>query len=377
MSQPTIHRALRRIRRKLSSLAAALAVCGILAQGVVPGGVMVSSAHAAEGPISKRPEMVTAEAEAAIERGLAYLARTQSRDGAWRTKGSYGGAYPTAMTALAGLALLAGGNTPVEGKYAENVRRAVDFILKQQPPSNNGVIANLAEENSCMHGHGFAMMFLGEVYGMERDPDRQEKMKKVIDAAVKLTGQSQSAAGGWLYQPNSGGDEGSVTVTQIQGLRSIRNAGIQVPKSIIDKACKYIELSANPDGGIRYQARGGGESRPPVTAAAVAVMYNAGEYEHPVAKKALEYTKKMLKGQAGAHAFSGHFYYGTLYTGQAMYLSSHENWKGYFPGIRDYFIQNQAKDGSWTGDGVGETYGTAIALLTLQLPYAYLPILQR
>ncbi|MEX2212847.1 MAG: prenyltransferase/squalene oxidase repeat-containing protein [Phycisphaeraceae bacterium] len=327
--------------------------------------------------ISRRPEMITAEVEASIEKGLAFLARTQSKDGGWGKSPSGWGAYPTCMTSLAGLAFLAAGNTPVEGKYADNVRRAVDFVLKMQHPNNNGLFANLAIENSCMHGHGFAMMFLGEVYGMERDPERQEKIKTALEKAIKLTGQSQSRAGGWLYQPNSGGDEGSVTVTQIQGLRSIRNAGIQVPKEIIEKACKYIEISANPDGGIRYQANGGGESRPPITAAAVAVMYNAGQYEHPIAKKALEYTKKVLKGQAGNHAFSGHFYYATLYTGQAMYLSSHENWKEYFPGIRTYFLQNQAKDGSWQGDGVGETYGTAIALLTMQLPYGHLPLLQR
>ena len=339
-----------------------------------------ANASAQNGPVvavSRRPEMITPEVEEAIEKGLAFLARTQSKDGGWGKSPSGWGAYPTAMTSLAGLAFLAAGNTPVEGKYADNVRRAVDFILKMQHPNNGGLFANLAIENSCMHGHGFAMMFLGEVYGMERDPERQEKIKVALEKAVKLTGQSQSRAGGWLYQPNSGGDEGSVTVTQIQGLRSIRNAGIKVPKEIIEKACKYIELSANPDGGIRYQANGGGESRPPVTAAAVAVMYNAGNYEHPVAQKALAYTKKVLKGQAGNHAFSGHFYYATLYTGQAMYLSSHENWKEYFPGIRKYFLDNQAKDGSWQGDGVGETYGTAIALLTLQLPYANLPILQR
>jgi len=371
MTDTSMHRAVHGGKRAARWLLVVMAVSGMLAQGMLCG-----SALAAEGTISKRPELITAEAEASIERGLSFLARTQSRDGSWRTKSGYG-SYPTAMTALAGLALLAGGNTPVEGKYAENVRRAVDFIIKQAHPANNGLIGNMAEEHVPMYGHGFSMLFLGEVYGMERDPDRQEKMKAVLEKAIKLTGQSQSAAGGWLYQPNSGGDEGSVTITQIQGLRSIRNAGIQVPKSIIEKACKYIEMSANPDGGIRYQATGGGESRPPITAAAVAVMYNAGNYEHPVAKKALEYIKKLTKGASGAHAFGGHQYYSMLYTGQAMYLSSAENWKGYFPGARDFLIQNQGKDGSWNGDGVGETYGTAIALLTLQLPYAHLPILQR
>jgi hypothetical protein len=369
MSHTSKNRAIQTIKRWFSSMLVLMAVCGMLSQSLVP-------AFAADGPISKRPELITAEAEKAIERGMDYLARTQGRDGSWRNKGGYG-SYPTAMTALAGLALLAGGNTPVEGKYSDNVRRAVDFIIKQANPANNGLIGNMAEEHVPMYGHGFSMLFLGEVYGMERDPDRQEKMKAVLEKAIKLTGQAQSAAGGWLYQPNSGGDEGSVTITQIQGLRSIRNAGIQVPKTIIEKACKYIEMSANPDGGIRYQATGGGESRPPITAAAVAVMYNSGQYEHPVAKKALEYIKKLMKGQGNARVFGGHEFYSTLYTAQAMYLSSHDNWKEYFPGTRDNFINTQAKDGSWSGDGVGETFGTAIALITLQLPYASLPILQR
>jgi hypothetical protein len=62
---------------------------------------------------------------------------------------------------------------------------------------------------------------------------------------------------------------------------------------------------------------------------------------------------------------------------QAMYLSSEANWKGYFPATRDWLIQIQGGDGSWNGDSVGTTYGTAVALLILQLPYANLPILQR
>lgn len=316
---------------------------------------------------AKRPALITAQTEATIAKGAAFLARTQSRDGSWRTQTGYGN-YPVAMTSLAGLALLANGNTPVEGKYAVNVRRAVDYVLTQAQRNPNGLIAVMAEEQQPMYGHGFAMLFLGEVYGMERDTERQKKIEAVLKKAIKLTGSSQSAAGGWLYTPDSGGDEGSVTITQIQGLRSCRNAGIKVPKKVIEKAINYIELSANPDGGIRYQARGGGGSRPPITAAAVAVLYNAGQYEHPVAAKCLKYIKNLLKGRSGVNAFGGHNYYATLYCAQAMWLSSEENWKGYFPAVRDYLQQTQSGDGSWMGDGVGTTYGTAIALITLQLP---------
>ncbi len=37
----------------------------------------------------------------------------------------------------------------------------------------------------------------------------------------------------------------------------------------------------------------------------------------------------------------------------------------------------QAPDGSWNGDGIGEVYGTAIAVIILQLPFKFLPVFQR
>jgi hypothetical protein len=326
--------------------------------------------------VSSRPELITDETEKSIKKGLVYLAKTQDREGAWKNQAGYG-AYPCAMTALAGLALLASGSTPVEGEYSQNIRRAMDYVMKSANAS--GLISREAEEQQCMYGHGFSMLFLAQAYGMVRDEAYRNKIRRVLAKAVLLTGHAQSLAGGWLYTPDSGGDEGSVTVTQIQGLRAIRNAGIKVDKSIIDRAAQYIQKSANPDGGIRYQAGNQGESRPAITAAAVATLYNAGQYENPVAVKALEFIKKVLKNNRGSTAmvFSGHEYYSTLYIAQAMYLSSAENWNEFFPRCRDDLIHKQQINGSWQGDGVGEVYGTAIALITMQLPYKYLPILQR
>ncbi len=324
--------------------------------------------------VAKRPPLITAEAEAAIDKGLAFLARTQSRDGSWRSGTRYG-SYPAAMTSLAGMALLGGGNTPVEGKHAANVRRAVDYILSCS--TNTGLISRPGEEQRAMYGHGFAMLFLSEAYGMEQDATRQQRIKRVLTKAIELTGKSQSQWGGWLYTPDSGGDEGSVTITQVQGLRAARNAGVKVPKKIIDKAIEYIEKSANKDGGIRYTARGGGSARPPITAAAVAVLYNAGEYENPVATKALGFMENMMKGDPAKALGRGHKFYTLLYLSQAMFQASEEKWNKFFPAVRDDLVKTQGADGSWVGDSVGTTYGTAIAITTLTLPYKYVPIYQR
>lgn len=325
--------------------------------------------------LSPRPPLITVETEDAIQRGTTWLIKNQNTDGIWSSNGLDGN-YPGTMTALAGLALLAAGNTPHQGPHAAAVRRAVDAVLRLAGPA--GLIASPTESRT-LYSHGFAMLFLAQAYGMEFDPVRQDKIRRVLEQAVELTAASQSAAGGWYYSPDSDRDEGSVTVTQIQALRAARNAGIKVPKQTITRAGQYIEKSANPDGGIRYMASQspGTPSRPAITAAAVATLYNAGQYENPVALKALEHLKKLLAGKDGDQVLADHYYYAMLYASQAMYLSGEENWTRYFPGWRDRLLKLQTPTGAWIGDSVGTVYGTSLALLVLQLPYGYLPILQR
>ncbi len=64
-----------------------------------------------------------------IDRGLKWLASRQSeRDGHWIAPG---GMYPTAITALAATALLCEGSTTTQGKYAPNIRRAVDYLVER------------------------------------------------------------------------------------------------------------------------------------------------------------------------------------------------------------------------------------------------------
>ena len=323
-------------------------------------------------PMRVLPRHVTPESDKAIQKGLAYLARTQGRDGAWRNRTGYG-AYPVAMTSLAGLALLAGGNTTTQGLYAPQVERTTDFLLSCASPS--GLIARLDEaDGRPMYGHGFAMLFLAEVYGMTEDADRQARIHEVLTRGVGLTARSQSPLGGWIYMPDGGTDEGSVTITQLQALRACRNAGIAVPKQVIENALKYLEISSRSDGGIAYRARNRGPSRPPITAAAVCCWYNAGDYDNPLAKRALAYCREHIR----VDQRMGHYFYAHLYYAQAVYLSGDAQlWDGYYPKIRDALLHKQREDGSWMGDGVGYPYGTALAITILQLPYNRLPIMQR
>ncbi|MEO6595814.1 MAG: prenyltransferase/squalene oxidase repeat-containing protein [Planctomycetota bacterium] len=319
------------------------------------------------------PPGVTREIHEATLRGLDWLSRNQANDGSWRNSGGYG-SYPAAMTGLAGMAFVASGSTPTRGKHWREVRQSVDFLLKHADPGN-GVISVPEEEGRSMYGHGFATLYLASVFGMEEDLKKQEKLKRVLDKAVGLISAAQSSAGGWIYTPDSNSDEGSVTVTQIQALRACRMAGIIVDKKTIDRSVEYIKRCQNSDGSIRYSLNSGGGGRPAITAAGVAVLYNAGMYDdQPFVEKAVQYCRKQIQVTVDN---TGHHFYTHLYWSQALFQRGGADWNDYYAKKSAWLLKQQRKDGGWEGDGVGTVYGTAIALTILQLPYALAPIYQR
>ncbi len=331
-----------------------------------------STARAAE---EVMPKHITPATLKAVRGGLDYLARSQGGDGSWQNDAG-GEAYPVAMTGLCGTALLANGNSSTRGRYAQQVEKAVDYLIGCSTQS--GLITGPAQENGRpMHGHGFALMFLACAYGCETKPAHRDKIKDVIEKAIKLTAEGQSPDGGWTYIPGSG-DEGSVTVTQVQALRTAHNAGLGVPRGTISEAVNYIERCSTSEGGICYALRYNDGPRLAISAAAVATLYNAGQYDAPVANRCLEYVWRHFENSKSWNKGTYHEYYCQLYAAQAFYLAGDKYWDAYFPATRDQLISMQDKgEGAWNGDQIGKAYGTSIALIILQLPYKYLPVYQR
>ena len=307
----------------------------------------------------------------AIDRGLKWVASTQSRLGRWTA-----GNYPTAMTALAGTALLCSGSTTRQGFYAKQIRSAVDYLMTRV--RNNGLIGDPLSDNRYTYGHGFSMLFLSQILGEEEDFERREELVQVLSKAVEFSGRAQTKSGGWGYVSAKDGndfDEGSTTITQVQGLRGCRNAGIPVPKDIIERAKQYIYSCKNSDGGISYSSRNRGSSRPAITAAALASLYNAGDYDSHHVPEMMKYCKKNLYGLGSSRSF-GHWHYTYLYYSQVVYRQGGSEWEIFRNKLYTRVVNEQSQDGSWQGN-IGPIYVTAINLIILQLNQAYLPIFQR
>ncbi|MGK0184367.1 MAG: hypothetical protein ACI9R3_000133 [Verrucomicrobiales bacterium] len=309
-------------------------------------------------------ELITPETQRAIDQGLASLAKAQIKTGPNRGAfGNSGADGSVAISGLAGLAFLCAGNVPGRGKYGKHVANCIDFIVRNT--HKTGYIARTSNGYGNMYGHGFATLFLSQAYGMTR----KKSLKDKLQAAVKLILYAQSKEGGWRYSPSPTDADLSITVCQIMALRGARDAGINVPDKVRDRAIAYVRKSHDPTGGFRYTLSGG-HTTFALTSAGVVSLYSAGIYEGKEIKTGLKYIKEN-KASAG-----GHFFYGHYYAVQAMWHAGGEDWNQWYPSISKTLLGMRRAGGAWSASQ-GNAYATAMALIILQMPKDLVPVYAR
>ena len=344
--------------------------------------------------------VVTPEQARAVEQGLAWLHSNQEDDGSWTAKIGYklntdyryteDSRGHVGVTGLAGMAFLAGGHVPGRGQYGPTVERALDFVLNCV--QEDGYITHAG---SRMYSHAFATIFLAEICGMTERPDVRAKLQLAVDFIVH----SQNADGGWRYEPYAVESDMSIVVCQVLALRAARNIGVRVPKAVIDKAARYVVDSAVTEnsmprgfgqhvsyrseiGSFHYQKQDGSRSSFPLTAAGVTALHGVGIYSAESIDAGVRYLMSNLEPfnrsrgySAGYHYF---FWYGHYYGVQAMYTAGGPVWDSYFETLRAEILRGQDGNGSWPNEtGPGRAFGTACAVLILEIPYRFLPIFQR
>jgi hypothetical protein len=346
-----------------------------------------------------------AELQKMIDHGLEYIKSQQKPDGHWDAQGQ----YPLTMTGLCGMALLMEGSTIREGKYSEQIRKAVDFLLTPGRPQPSGLLCNMntpGEAGRYMYGHGYAMMFLACVYGEEEDEARRKRLEEVLVKAAKYSRDAQTSAGGYGYvSAKDGGnfDEGSCTVPQVQATRACRNAGISLDPNLIKDAMKYLhDCTQPPDnggeirpGGVIYSLRqgGGGVGSPALTSAAICCGFSSGHYEDRDVKRWIKFVQSQPGLMQGGGGRFGHDEYTHYYFGQCVYFLGDDGYEKFFPNSKEServtwsnykkitfknLLSSQNKgDGSWSGAQVGPIYCTACYMALLQMDKAVLPLYQR
>lgn len=318
---------------------------------------------------------ITPAGQAAVKRGLSFLASRQRPDGSFASDSGYGDT--TAIVGCCALAFMGAGNTPDSGEYGVNVARCLQFLVRSTQSS--GLVYTRSPDRHPMYHHALATLAMAEAWGMSQDKELRDALKRAVNVIVS----TQNAQGGWRYNPVVADADLSVTVMELLALRAAKDAGMFVPKETIDLGIRYV--LANYDqgtGSFCYQPGAVGDENQSfcmtgagILSLQVAGNYRAKEVDQGV-KYLLQYQPVGTRDNNGAFFFYGNYYASMgIYQAQSRGEAGRRAWNAWYPAITRTLISRQRADGGW--DGGYDPYGTCMALLVLEIPYRYLPIYQR
>lgn len=325
-------------------------------------------------------EGATLESERAVVFGLNWLAAHQCKNGSWHFNHKLAGcssvcrnpgSHPstTAATSLALLAFLGAGQTQQRGKYQEAVRAGFYYLCGRMFPTEHG--GDFQE--GTMYAQGMAAMCLAEGYAMTGDEQLGTHAQLALDFIIWA---QDRKGGGWRYAPLMPGDT-TVTGWQLMALKCGQMASLRVPQESIYLVQRYLD-SVQDYAGAKYLYHVRAKPSSDATNSAVGLlcrMYTGWNHETP----ALERGVGLLAHEGPSADNMFYNYYAT----QVLRHWGGDVWRTWNEKLREHLIKTQATEGhesgSWYFDGGqaevgGRLYNTALALLTLEVYYRYLPL---
>ncbi len=325
----------------------------------------------------------TKESEAAVARGLRWLALHQCADGSWsmrdfknhaRTeplpKGKVApddstsetsGTNDVAATAMALLPFLAAGHSP-KGKPDSPYRRTVEAGLRSLISQRTQVGARAGMYGPDMYTHALAVIALCEGLRLSKDA----ALRSPARDALAFLEKAQHAEGGWRYTPGMAGDL-SITGFCVRALASAQRAGLAPKKVTIDRAAGFVKASEAKPGLFTYIPRSPSDT-PSMTAVGLHCQQLFGVTPREDARKA-SLQKLAWYRENGPAPLPLYF---TFYATRAVYEEGGKEWEAWNKPVRDKLVAlqdttNKGNGGSWRGDvQVGGRIGaTSFALLSL------------
>jgi len=347
----------------------------------------------------------TPETEAAVVRGLAYLARIQGQLGQWGPIDVLDEKYGeicVGKTALATLAFLAAGHTHVSGtEHSETVQKGLAFLLASQDPASGHF------GDSSAYSHGITTFALAEALSMTGDATLRASVEQGVAHILEKqsTSSDPRSRGGWpyYYPTDREFDEWprtSITVWQILALESARLSGVAVPDRAFEEAARFLEAAKDTRRPwYRYnhdpeRLNSGYPTLPASTPAALFALSCLGRditgADHAAARQFV------LERAPNGHRFTNErefveraqgnpyfWYQGSL----AMMRVGGDAWRRWNVALQQTLLPSQAEDGSWRAidpyakyardDERDRAYTTALCVLCLEVYYRYdLPLLR-
>ena len=250
------------------------------------------------------------------------------------------------------MALMASGEDPDYGPYAQHIRKALQHMIARQDP-RTGYMGTGGHES--MYQHGFALLALSEAYGAVNEQllwkgsdvptNRRRTLSEALELALRcvLTSQEKNPWGAWRYSPQARDADTTVAGTVLMGILGARNAGIEVPNEAINKALNFFQTCTSRGGTVSYTPSGShGDS---LTRTAIATLvYAIGKRKDTPEYKA---TAQYIKRRASANVGGSYMFYTLYYMAQALFQSDFETWQAWNRRVIQRLQTMQQSDGSF------------------------------
>jgi Squalene-hopene cyclase C-terminal domain len=323
--------------------------------------------------------------EAAVARGLRWMAMHQESDGHWSLNnfnhkagcscnGQGARRSDAAGTSLALLPYLGAGQTHLVGRYRDQVSRGLRWLLNHQ--QENGDLRANSQGNAGMYAHGQATIVLCEAYMMTGD----ETLRLPAQNALNFIVAAQHDAGGWRYSPRQPGDT-SVVGWQVMALQSGRAAKLHVPDETLELAGVFLDsVSSNSGSQYAYMPRQG-PTHIMTAEGLLCRMYLGWKLDMPGIEQGIRFlATNHLPSDRQPNIY--YWYYAT----QAFHHHGGLEWEMWNDEMREILIESQERRGhaagSWDPRGPhasagGRLYMTALATCSLEVYYRHLPIFRQ
>lgn len=371
-------------------------------------GTSAEAAIAREAFSSRQPSPSGSQpvTEASIELGLEFLARHQQPDGSWSLE-AFDVDHPlhgqqlisnTAATGLAVLAFQGAGYHHRDFRYAQQLERALRWLVDHQAEDGNLYVESDARSNSSarLYSHAIAALALTEAWGMTQDPALREPCERAVGFIVETQDPNR---GGWRYftEPARRSSDTSVTGWMLMALQSARLGGLEVPPECFGKIDDWMAVAHDPaneslyrydpyaEDDTNYRRAQQRQATAPMTAVGLLMrIYRLGDRTGEEIATGANWLMQTPPGQGDSMQRDTYYWY---YATQVLKHAGGREWPEWHAQLHPLLVNSQVKTGplagSWDpyapvpdrwGPFGGRLYVTTMNLLSLEVDYRLLPL---
>jgi len=315
-----------------------------------------------------------------VEKAIHWLVSVQGHDGGWGQDGgetSYvrtgehleSNGNDVANSAVAILALVHAGHTPVSGEYRSQVRRGVDFILRSvENSAETGLAVTSVSGTQIQRKLGpyidtfLTSTLLSELDGNMGDTQSNQRVRRALEKVVRKIEANQQSDGSW----NIAGGWAPILGTSMasRSLDVAARKGVRVDTDAMKKVDEYTK-----------QAQAGAAAP---ASAGVALYQNAQALEQlSRTERDRETNAKEIRAITGQLAdarfvngfgsMGGEEFFSYLNISDSLHRAGGEPWNKWNNQIKTQLVRLQNDDGTWAGHHciTGRVAVTSAAVMTL------------